>query len=147
MIEVKYYGNVETKFLGIFDGALGHIAEHGLVGVLAGSGGNLEDDGAFRLDASLDDCLELFHVVEVVGGDGEPAPDCFLEDFYRIDQSELFVTRHSALLHQAMRNPFPNSRKWSGQSQGTGMTRVTTECGIKEASAIPDCPDFARPLV
>ncbi len=80
VVEVEDDGDVEAEFFRVFDRALGHVAEHGLVGVLAGAGRDLEDDRALRLDAGRNDGLNLLHVVEVVGRDGVTALYRLLEE-------------------------------------------------------------------
>ncbi len=71
MVEVKHnLGILPAKFLCIGHGTLGHITEKGRIGIVAGTFGNLEDYRGFFLGSSLDDGLELLHVVEVESRDG-----------------------------------------------------------------------------
>ena len=64
-----------TKFLGILNCSLGHVAEKGLVGIVACALAHLEDNRRLSLCRSLDNGLQLFHVVEVECGDGVTALD------------------------------------------------------------------------
>ena len=72
-------GLFPAKFLRILDGTFRHIAEKGLVGIVAGALGNLEDDRGLGLGSGLDDGLELLHVVEVESRDGVTAGNCLRE--------------------------------------------------------------------
>ena len=76
VVEVQRDGDVAAHFPGHFDRALAHVAQHGLVGVLARAARHLDDHRRLRLDAAGDDGLELFHVVEIVGRNGIAAGDC-----------------------------------------------------------------------
>ena len=97
MIQVQNDRNTLTagKFLGILNSTLSHIAEQSLVGIVTGTLGNLKDHRGLCLNASLNDSLQLFHVVEVVCGDGIAAVNSATEKFAGVDQSESFVTDHS----------------------------------------------------
>ena len=70
-----------TEFLGVFHGTLGHIAQQGLVGVVARAFRHLQNDGRLGFHSGHDDGLELFHVVEVEGGDGIAAVHSLGEHF------------------------------------------------------------------
>ena len=80
VIEVEAdLGVLPAQFLRISDGTFGHIAEEGGVRIVAGALGNLEDDRGLGLGGSLDDGLELLHVVEVESRDGVSAGDSLRE--------------------------------------------------------------------
>lgn len=98
MVEVKHDGNVESEFVGIFDRALGHMAQHCLVGVFPSPRGDLKNDRTLRLDAGLDNGLKLLHVVEIVGGNGITALYRLLEQLDRIAKAELLIAGHQWLL-------------------------------------------------
>jgi hypothetical protein len=83
-----------TQFLGVFYGTLCHIAEEGLVGVVTGTLGNLEDHRALGLCAGLDDGLKLLHVVEVESGDGVTAGNGLLEHLTGVHKTNFFVRYH-----------------------------------------------------
>ncbi len=63
-----------------------------LSGVLAGSGGNLKNDGSFLFRRGLHDALDDFHVVYVKGADGVASPIGALKHVFGSDQ------RHGILL-------------------------------------------------
>ena len=65
-----------TQLLGILYSALGHVTQQRLVGILAGTTRHLQDNRRLRLGTSLDDSLQLLHVVEVECGDGIAAINC-----------------------------------------------------------------------
>ena len=70
MVEMENdLGMLPAEFLGIGHCALSHVAEQGAVGIVARTLGNLKDNGRFFLGSSLDDGLELLHVVEVKSRD------------------------------------------------------------------------------
>ena len=95
VVEVQYDGNVLAEFLGILDGALGHVTQQRLVGILACAGRNLEDYGRRSLDASRNDSLHLLHVVEVECRDGITAFDGLGEHVARVHKTQIFVRYHS----------------------------------------------------
>ena len=80
-----------VDLLGVLDSTLGHVAEHGLVGVLTSTSGDLEDDRGLRLDGGGDDGLELLHLGEVVSRDGVAALHGLGEDVLRVNESERLV--------------------------------------------------------
>ena len=76
VVQVKHdFRMFASQFLGIFNGTFGHIAQQRLVGIVTGTFGNLQDNGALLLGRSLDDSLQLLHVVEVECRDGITALD------------------------------------------------------------------------
>jgi len=77
MVEVEGDGNTCTvaQFLGKLDGSLGHVAQKGLVGILAGAFGDLQDHWRFGFHAGTDNGLQLLHVVEIVCRNGITAVD------------------------------------------------------------------------
>ena len=79
VVEVQNDRNFAAELLCVFGRALGHVAQKRLVGVLARAARNLKDYGRFCFDASLDDGLHLFHVVEVKRGDRIFACDSLFE--------------------------------------------------------------------
>ena len=83
-----------AELLGVFDSALGHVAENRGVGVLAGTLGDLHDHGRLRLDRCLDDGLHLLHCVEVERRDRVAALDGLCEHLLGVDESEFLVTGH-----------------------------------------------------
>ncbi len=91
MVEMEHDGNLMTEFLRVFSGSLRHISQQVDVRIIAGTLGNLENDWRLRLNTSLDNRLQLFHVVEVVRGNRIPALDSLREHFLGIHQAEIFV--------------------------------------------------------
>ncbi len=80
-------GVLPAEFLGIGDSTLGHVAEQGGVGIVAGAFGNLENHGRLLFGSGLDDGLELLHVVEVEGGDCITALDGLGKHLTGVDQA------------------------------------------------------------
>ena len=89
---------VFLDFFRVFRRALGHVAQQRLVGVFTSALGNLQDQGGLGLDAGLDDGLELFHVVEVVSGNGITAFHGFREHCAGVHKTQIFVINHLFLL-------------------------------------------------
>ena len=95
VVEVQHnLGVGAAKLFGILHGTLGHVAQEGGVGIVACTLRNLKDDGALGLDSGLDDGLHLLHVVEIEGGDGIAAVDCFLEHLTGVHESDFLVIYH-----------------------------------------------------
>ena len=99
VVEVKNdLGLLAAELLGVFDSALGHVAENRGVGVLAGTLGDLHDHGRLGLDRCLDDGLHLLHCVEVERRDRVAAFDGLSEHLLCVDESEFLVTGHLCAL-------------------------------------------------
>ena len=64
-----------SQFLCILNGTFGHVAQQSLVGIVAGTLRNLQDNRALLLRRSLDDGLQLLHIVEVECRNGITALD------------------------------------------------------------------------
>ena len=58
---------------GVSHGGLHQLHQVGVVGVLPGPGGDLEDDGSVDLLGCLGDALDDLHIVDVEGADGVAA--------------------------------------------------------------------------
>ena len=97
VVEVQHDGDVLAQFLGVLHGALRHVAEQRLVGVLACAGRNLQDHGRRSLDARLDDGLHLLHVVEVECRNGITAFDGFGKHLAGVYQAQFFVGYHNVI--------------------------------------------------
>ena len=96
MVEVEAdLGMLPAKLFCIFDSTFGHVAEKGLVGVVARTLGNLENHRGLRLRGGLNDGLELLHVVEVECGDGVTAFDGLREHLAGVDKAKFFKRYHS----------------------------------------------------
>ena len=91
-------GLLAAEFLGVLNGAFGHVAENRGVRVLAGALGDLHDDGRLSLDRGLDDGLHLLHSVEVERGNGVTALDRLCEHFLGVDETKLLVADHFRFL-------------------------------------------------
>ena len=90
---------------GVFHRALRHVAEKGLVGVVAGAFGDLKDHRRLIFSASLNDCLKLFHVVEVESGDRVMTRHRLFEHLARIHETEIFVAYcHFKILSLKVKN-------------------------------------------
>ena len=77
MVEVKHdLGMLATELLSILYSTLSHVAEKSLVGVCTSALRYLEDNRRLGLNSSLNDSLELLHVVEVESRDSIAALDC-----------------------------------------------------------------------
>ena len=95
VVEVQHNLGVGTaQLFGILHGTLGHVAQEGGIGIVACTLGHLQDDGALGLDCGLDDGLHLLHVIEIEGGDGVAAVDCFLEHLTGVHESDFLVIYH-----------------------------------------------------
>ena len=70
VVEVQNDGNLVAEFRSVLHGSASHVSEQVGVGILACSGAHLHYHRALGFDASLDYRLHLFHVVEVVRGNG-----------------------------------------------------------------------------
>ena len=66
-------------FLGVGDGGLDELHQVDVLGILAGAGGDLQDQGSLLLDRGLGDALDDLHVVDVESADGVAAVIGFLE--------------------------------------------------------------------
>ena len=82
---------LRMDLLGILSSSLSHVAEHGLVGVLAGTSRDLKDYWRFSLNSSRDDSLELLHVGEVVARDSIATVDGLSEHIFRVDETKRLV--------------------------------------------------------
>ena len=91
-------GVLPAKFLCILHSTLCHIAEEGLVGVVACALGDLEDNRGLGLSGGLDDSLELFHIVEIECGDGVTAGNGLREHFTSVHKAEFFIRNHKAIM-------------------------------------------------
>ena len=95
MVEVENDGTVKAEFLCVFASALRHVAEKRLIRVFTRAAGDLKDHRGLGFDASLNDRLHLFHVVEVKRRNRVVAFVSLLEQFLRVHQTEFFVGYHS----------------------------------------------------
>ena len=96
VVEVQYdLGFGPAQFLGVLHGSFGHVAQQGLVGVVARTLRYLEDDGRLGLGGSHDDSLELLHVVEVECRNGVTSFDGLGEHLARVHKTQIFVRYHS----------------------------------------------------
>ena len=91
-------GLLAAEFLGVLDGALGHITENRGVGVFARALGDLHDYGRLGFDRGLNDGLHLLHSVEVESGDGVAALYRLSEHFLGVDETKLLVADHFGFL-------------------------------------------------
>ena len=81
VIEVQRDGNI-----GIQHGGLHQLGEVNMLGVLAGAGGNLQDDRGLLQLGGLGDGLNDLHVVDIEGADGVAALVGLAEHFLGSDQ-------------------------------------------------------------
>ena len=66
MVQMDGDGQVKAGgFLGVGDGGLDELHQVNVLGVLAGAGGDLQDQGSLLLDRGLGDALDDLHVVDV----------------------------------------------------------------------------------
>ncbi len=95
MIQVQYnLRMLPAEFLGVSDSALCHVAQQSGVGVSASALAHLKDHRRLLFSSSLDDSLQLFHIVEVEGGDSVTAFDSLGKHLTGVDQAEFFVANH-----------------------------------------------------
>ena len=83
-----------SEFLCILYSALCHIAEKGLVCIVAGTLGNLENNRRLGLGRSLDNGLELLHVVEIEGRDCITSLYCLCKHFPGVYKAQIFIRNH-----------------------------------------------------
>ena len=84
VIEVHADGQVKARgLLGVLDGRLDEVHQINVLGILAGTGGNLKDQGSLLFDGGLGDALDDLHVVHVESADGVAAGVRFFEHFGR----------------------------------------------------------------
>ena len=76
-----------TELLGVLNSALSHVTEQGLVSVVTGTFGYLEDYRRFGLSRSFDDSLELLHVIEIESRDCIASLDCLGKHLTGVDQA------------------------------------------------------------
>ena len=88
-------GMLPAEFFCILHSTFRHVAEKGLVGVVARTLAHLEDNGRLGLCRSLNDGLELLHVVEVESGDGVTALDCLCEHLAGVHKAKIFIINHN----------------------------------------------------
>ena len=79
-----------SEFLCIFNSTLCHVTEKSLVGIVACTLGNLEDYRGLCFGSSLDDSLELLHIVEIECRNGVTAFDGFCEHFFGVHEAKFF---------------------------------------------------------
>ncbi len=91
VVEVQDDGDLRAHLPGHLHGAHRHVAQHRLVGVVAGALAHLDDDRRVRLGAGGHDRLELLEVVEVVGRNGVAAVDGFLKQFTAVHQAQFRI--------------------------------------------------------
>ena len=95
VVEVEYnLGMFPTEALGIVNSTLSHVTEQNRVGVVAGAFRYLEDYGRFGVGSSLDDSLELLHVVEVECRNSISAMYGFCKHLAGVYKAEVFIIYH-----------------------------------------------------
>ena len=98
VVEVKYdFRMCATKFLSVSYSTFSHVAEKSLVCVFTSTLRNLEDHGALLCSSSLNDSLELLHVVEVESGDSVATLYGTSEHIASIHEAEVFVINHNCM--------------------------------------------------
>ena len=96
MVEVK--NNLRflpSEFLCILHCTLCHIAEKGLVCIIAGTLGYLENNWGLGLCRSLDDGLELLHIIEVERRNSIATLDSLGEHLSGVHKTDFFVRYHN----------------------------------------------------
>ncbi len=100
---------------GIGNGGLHQLGEVDMLGVLAGAGGNLEDDGGLLLGGGLGDALDDLHVVHIEGADGVATLIGFFEHLGSSDKrhnGSLLTQKNSSRSRGLLQSYFTsNSRK------------------------------------
>ena len=96
VVEVEAdFGMLATEFLSVSHSTLCHVAKQRGVGIFACSLRYLKDHGALFSNSSLDDGLELLHIVEVESGNCITAFYGTGEHFASVHQTEIFVIYHN----------------------------------------------------
>ena len=99
VVKVQHdFGVVAAEFFGVCHSTFSHVAEKSLVGVGTCAFGNLENHRALLFDRSLDDCLELLHVVEVEGGNGIATVNGSCKHVAGVYEAEVFVVNHNCVI-------------------------------------------------
>ena len=83
-----------AEFLCILYCTLCHITEKCLVRIVASALGNLKDNWRFQFCGSLDDSLELLHVVEVESRNSVSAFDSLCKHFSGVYKAQFFIRNH-----------------------------------------------------
>ena len=91
--------NIATQFMSIFNNTSCHVSKEIDVCIVSCTSGNLKDNRALCLDACLNDCLHLFHIIEVECTDGISTLNCLGEHFSCVHQSKFFIACHKSLLN------------------------------------------------
>ena len=82
VIEVYADGKIKAGgFFRVDDGGFDELHKIGMLGILAGAGGNLKNQGSLLFDGGFGDALDDFHVVYVESADGVAAFIGLLEHF------------------------------------------------------------------
>ena len=80
MVQMDGDGQIEAGGLfRVLNGGLDELHQVDVLGVLAGTGGHLQDQGSLLLHRGLGDALDDLHVVDVESADGVAAVIGFLE--------------------------------------------------------------------
>ena len=99
MVEVKHNLRLlPTELLCILHSTLCHIAQKGLVSVVACALGNLEDNWRLCLGRSLDDSLKLLHIVEIECRDCISACNGLCEHLTGVYKTKFFVRYHNSII-------------------------------------------------
>ena len=69
----------------------GQVRQHGRVGILPGTAGDLQDHGGFGCHTAGHDALQLLHVVEIVGRHRKAFVHGLAEHVARVHQSQILV--------------------------------------------------------
>ena len=96
MVEVKnYLRMLPAKFLSILYRTLCHIAEKCLVSVVTSTFTYLKNDWRLRLSCSLNDGLELLHVVKVECWNGISTSDSLRKHLTGVYKTKFFIRYHN----------------------------------------------------
>ena len=96
MVEVEAdFGMLATEFLSVSHSTLCHVTKQRGVGIFACALRYLKDHGALFSNGSLDDGLELLHIVEVESGNCITAFNGTGEHIASVHQAEVFVIYHN----------------------------------------------------
>ncbi len=99
VVEMENDRHRRAEFLGVFHRAARQMTEECLVGVVPRAFRDLQDHRRFRFGAGHDDRLELFEVVEIIGGDCIATRYSFYKKLPAVDEAE-FCIADRFLLHE-----------------------------------------------
>ena len=85
----------QTELFSILYSTFSHITQQRLIGILTGTFRDLEDHRRFGFSASLNNSLQLLHIIEVERWNSVTAFNGTCKHVTRIDKAQIFVINHN----------------------------------------------------